>query len=74
MTRDVVTLPDPTRTPILSVEEAGRLLGIGRRKAYEEANRFLRTGEGIPCRRHGRALRVPTKSILRMLDLVEESA
>ena len=47
----------------LTVEEAGRLLGISRGQAYEMA----RTG-GIPVVRFGRRLVVPRKRLIEMLD------
>ena len=54
--------------PTLAVEEAGRFLGFGRAKSYEEARRFLATGEqGLPCVRFGRSIRVPTAALLRLL-------
>lgn len=45
---------------ILSVEEAGREIGIGRTLAYAQARAWLATGgaEGFPCRRIGRLLHV----------------
>jgi excisionase family DNA binding protein len=46
----------------LTVEEAGRLLGISRGRAYEA----VRTGE-IPSVRLGRRLLVPTAQLRRML-------
>lgn len=45
-----------------SVEEAGRVLGIGRGKAYE----CVRNGE-IPCLSLGRLRLVPIPALLRML-------
>ena len=56
-----VEIPDE---PTMSVEQAGRLLGLGRSKAYEAA----RTGE-IPVLKFGRALRVPTAALRQMLQL-----
>jgi excisionase family DNA binding protein len=46
----------------ISVEEAGRLLGIGRGKAYE----CVRNGE-IPCLSLGRLRLVPVPALLRLL-------
>ena len=57
-------IPD---TPTVSVEEAGRVLGLGRSKSYEAA----RTGE-IPVLRFGRTLRVPTAALRQMLGLGEQ--
>lgn len=46
----------------ISVEEAGRLLGIGRGKAYE----CVRNGE-IPCLSLGRLRLVPVPGLLQLL-------
>ena len=55
-------LPDPVTTPTISVEEAGRLLGIGRALAYEA------TASGdIPSIQIGRRRVVPTAALLRLL-------
>jgi hypothetical protein len=64
-------IPDPREQPTISVEEAGRLLGLGRRKSYYEANRFLAThgAEGLPVVRFGRTLRVPTARLLAEMEL-----
>ena len=45
----------------LTVEEAGRVLRIGRTAAYQLANLYLETGgrDGIPAIRMGRQLRIP---------------
>ncbi|MBA3628662.1 MAG: helix-turn-helix domain-containing protein [Actinobacteria bacterium] len=53
--------------PTISVEEAGRILGLSRPSAYAAANAFLETGDGIPALRFGRKLRVPTARLLAML-------
>lgn len=55
--------------PTLSVEEAGRLCGIGRNAAYRAAA----AGE-LPTFRLGRQLRVPTTRLLEMLGLAREAA
>jgi excisionase family DNA binding protein len=49
-------LPD-----VFTVEEAGRLLRIGRTAAYQLAQRYIATdgAEGMPAKRVGRQLRVP---------------
>lgn len=58
-------LPD-----MLRVEEAARLLRIGRSAAYSAVAQFEDTGgsEGIPCIRIGRTLRVPKRALLRWID------
>jgi hypothetical protein len=68
-----VTLPDPAESPVLSVEDAGALFGLGRSKAYSEARRFLESGgrEGLPVISFGRTLRCPTATILRLLGLTD---
>jgi hypothetical protein len=44
----------------LKVEEAARILRIGRTAAYQQAHRWLETGtEGLPVRWIGGSLRVP---------------
>ena len=44
----------------LTVEEAGRVLRIGRTTAYEQAHLWLDTSsEGLPVKRVGGSLRVP---------------
>jgi hypothetical protein len=47
---------------MLTVEEAARILRVGRTTGYELANRWLDTGgqEGLPVIHVGRLLRVPT--------------
>jgi hypothetical protein len=66
-----MTLPDPTVEPTIDVERAGEIVGLGRRAAYVQAARYLETGgtEGLPVLKFGRALRVPTAALLRMLSL-----
>lgn len=53
---------DEPETLTISVEEAGRMLGIGRSCVYEMA----RTG-ALPVIRCGRKLRVPRAVLRRML-------
>ncbi len=67
-------IPDPRVEPTLDVETGGRLCGLGRSKAYEQARRWLDTdgAEGLPCVRFGRTLRVPTAAVLRLLHLDSE--
>lgn len=62
---------DALLRPTLSVEEAGRLFGLGRSKAYEEANRYIESGGecGIPAIRFGHTLRCPTALLLDLLGL-----
>lgn len=51
-----MTVPD-----LLTVEEAARVLRIGRSSAYELAGRYLASNgaEGLPVVRVGRLLRIP---------------
>jgi excisionase family DNA binding protein len=53
----------------ISVEEAGRLLGISRCLAYELVNR----GD-IPSVRLGRRIVVPRRALDRLLDLPDDVA
>lgn len=63
--RNVV--PDPRQQPTISVPEAGALLGLRPRTAYDARRR----GE-IPAIRVGRSWRVPTARFLReVLGLTE---
>lgn len=59
-------IPDPSQVPILSVEEAGRFLGLGRSASYAAVAR----GE-IPSLSLGRRRVVPTAALRRLLELVE---
>ena len=56
---------DPTRTErkTVTVEEAARMLGVGRNTAYEA----VRTGE-LPSLRIGRRIVVPVRALERLLD------
>lgn len=56
-------LPDPNVTPILSVPEAGRLLGVSKDTAYRAAH----AGQ-IPVFRVGKKMVVPTARLLEMLS------
>lgn len=50
-------------TPVMSVEEAGELLGLGRTAAYESIRR-----NEIPHLRFGRRIIVPRAAVLKMLE------
>ncbi|HVA08744.1 MAG TPA: hypothetical protein VNG12_18575 [Acidimicrobiales bacterium] len=65
----MTTLPDPSTTPTIPVEDAAKLLGISRGLGYEQANRYVETGgtDGIPALRFGRRLVCPTARIIAML-------
>lgn len=58
----VLTLDDIRRRPSLTVEEAGRVLGLGRVVAY----RAVRDGS-IPSIRIGNRICVPTPRLLALL-------
>ena len=57
-------LPSVEERPTVSVEEASRILGIGRSLAYHA----IATGE-IPSIRIGQRIFVPTAALRRMLQL-----
>lgn len=57
-------IPDPRVTPTISVEDAGKLLGMSRPSAYAAVQR----GD-IPAIRIGRRVIVPTAKLLAMLGL-----
>jgi hypothetical protein len=65
----VSDLLDPAQHPTISVEEAARILGLGRSKAYAQARLYLATSgaEGLPVLEFGRSLRVPTAALRRLL-------
>ena len=65
----------PEEPLVLTVEEAARILRIGRSAAYEQARRFIATGgaEGLPALRLGRRLRVPREALNRMLAIRGEA-
>lgn len=48
---------------LLTISEAAKVLRISRTTAYAEANRFERTGEGLPVIRVGRSLRAPREKL-----------
>lgn len=56
---------------VLTVEEAARVLRIGRGAAYELARQWRATEgrEGLPVVRLGRSLRVPRAALLRLLEV-----
>jgi excisionase family DNA binding protein len=58
-----VIVGDQMTPQTISVEEAGRILGIGRNSAYEA----VRRGE-IPVIKIGKLLRVPLVALARMLE------
>lgn len=57
-------IPHPETTPILSVEDAGALLGLGRSSAYAAAKK----GE-IPTIQFGKKRVVPTAKLRQLLGL-----
>lgn len=57
-------IPTPEQQPTLSVEQAAEFLGLGRSSAYQAVAR----GE-IPSLKFGRAVRIPTAALRRMLGL-----
>ncbi len=67
-------VPDPPSfeelPEVLTIEEAAKVLRIGRGAAYALARQWLETGgrEGLPVVRFGRSLRVPRAALLRLLD------
>lgn len=60
--RPTSTLDDLEQRAVITVEEAARLLGLGRSAAYEAARR----GQ-IPTRRLGRRVLVPVPALLEWL-------
>jgi excisionase family DNA binding protein len=63
-----MTIEEARRLPtVLTVAEAGRLLGVHRSRAYE-----LVADGTIPVIRYGRGMRVPTAKVLKMLGLEPE--
>lgn len=65
----MLALPDPNEVPVLSVQEAGELLGISKDSAYRAAN----AGE-IPTIRIGKRILVPTAKLRQLLGLTNEVA
>ncbi len=54
---------------LLTVEEAASVLRIGRTLAYQLAQEWIATNSnrGIPCRRVGRLLRVPSRELAEFI-------
>jgi hypothetical protein len=72
-------------TPLLTVEEAAKVLRIGRSLAYQLTGEYLGSGgmSGLPCIRLGGCLRVPrwalielamTGRVVRLRDVVVSAA
>jgi excisionase family DNA binding protein len=55
---------------VLTIEEAAKVLRIGRGAAYALARRYLATDgrKGLPVVRLGRSLRVPRAKLLALLE------
>lgn len=65
-----MTIDEAGRLPtVLSVAQAGELLGVGKRRAYE----LVEDGT-IPAIRYGRAVRVPSAPLLHLLGIQPEGA
>lgn len=71
-------------TPLLTVEEAAKVLRVGRSLAYQLTSEYLGSGgmSGLPCIRVGGCLRVPrwalvelamTGRVVRLCDVVVSS-
>ncbi len=56
---------------VLTIEEAAKVLRIGRGAAYALARKYLATGgrEGLPVVPLGRSRRVPRAGLLRLLEV-----
>ena len=63
-------LPD-----VLTVEEAAKVLRIGRGAAYELARQWRESGgmHGLPVVSLGRSLRVPREALRRLLDATTDA-
>jgi hypothetical protein len=61
-----VTLPS---TPVLTVDEAAKVLRIGRSLAYQLTGEYLASGgtSGLPCIRVGGCLRVPRWALMELV-------
>ncbi|MBI2169873.1 MAG: helix-turn-helix domain-containing protein [Actinobacteria bacterium] len=68
-THELSSTPLGELPPVLTVEEAAKVLRIGRGAAYELARRYRATEgrEGLPVVSFGRTLRVPRAALLRLL-------
>lgn len=68
-------MPTPHEPQTLTVEEAARILRIGRTAAYALAREWRTTGgrSGLPVLELGRTLRVPRAALTRLLSLGSES-
>jgi hypothetical protein len=57
-------------TPFLTADAAATLLVMPTSWVYAECRKFTRTKgrEGIPCKRFGRAVRIPGDAFLRWLE------
>lgn len=67
-----MTLEDLRRGPAtISVGMAAEILGVSRGSAYAAARRYVETRgkDGIPARRIGRRIIVPTAALLRFLAI-----
>lgn len=64
-----MNIPTTDQQPTVTVEEAGRLLGLSRGSAYEAAKR----GD-LPTIRIGRRYLVPTAQLRKLLGLDTEVA
>jgi excisionase family DNA binding protein len=65
-------ITDGLRVPeMLTVTEAARILHVGRTAAYQMAKRWLETNgqEGIPARRVGRLIRIPSAELEQHLGI-----
>jgi hypothetical protein len=60
--------PDPLTTPVLSVEAAGKLLGLGRHAAYNAAKL-----KQLPTIRLGRKLMVPVAALRQLVGIDPKS-
>ncbi len=73
-------VPDPPcfdeLPEVLTVEEAAKVLRIGRGAAYALARQWQDSGgrQGLPVVRLGRSLRVPRAGLLRLLDVSGEAS